>query len=112
MFQMNVFAFKIAQIVERFHQNAQINVFLLGTACVPEHANDGNFVRRLLCACRKRPCGCGPGDKCDELPSLHGVPLLAETHPTTFSTDQGGGKRLPDQAADWISPVNAARTAS
>jgi hypothetical protein len=25
---------------------------------------------------------------------------------------QGGEKRLPDQAADWISPVNAARTAS
>lgn len=26
------------------------------------------------------------------------------------STVQGGGKRLPDQAADWISPINAART--
>src|SRR5262249_15816694 len=28
------------------------------------------------------------------------------------STDQVGGKRLRNQAADWISPVNAARTAS
>jgi hypothetical protein len=25
---------------------------------------------------------------------------------------RGGGKRLPDQAADWISPLNAARKAS
>jgi hypothetical protein len=28
------------------------------------------------------------------------------------STDHGGGKRLPDQAADWINPVIAARTTS
>ena len=43
MFQMNVFAFDIAKIVERFHQNAQINFFFLGTARVPEHANEREF---------------------------------------------------------------------
>ena len=43
MVQMNVLAFDIAEIVERFHQNAQINVFLFGATGVPEHANDGNF---------------------------------------------------------------------
>jgi hypothetical protein len=42
---MNVFAFNIAEIVEGFHQNAQIDVLLLGAGCVPEHANNRNFVR-------------------------------------------------------------------
>jgi hypothetical protein len=45
MVQMNVLAFDIAEIVERFHQHTQINFFFLGTARVPEHANNWNFVR-------------------------------------------------------------------
>jgi hypothetical protein len=45
MFQDNVFTFNIAEIVERFHDNAQINLFFFGTARVPKDTNDGNFVR-------------------------------------------------------------------
>ena len=41
---MNVLSFNIAEIVEGFHQNAQIDVLLLGAGRVPEHANDENFV--------------------------------------------------------------------
>src|SRR5262249_12545928 len=47
---------------------------------------------RLLPARRHRPCGCGSADEGDELSSLHGLPS-PRPHPTTFSTDQGGGKR-------------------
>jgi hypothetical protein len=44
MVQMDVFAFDIAKIVERFYQHTQINFFFLGAARVPEHANNWNFV--------------------------------------------------------------------
>jgi hypothetical protein len=44
MVQMDVLAFDIAKIVERFYQHTQINFFLLGAARVPEHANNWNFV--------------------------------------------------------------------
>ena len=40
---MNVLSFSIAEIVERFLQRPEINVFFLGAACVPEYANDGSF---------------------------------------------------------------------
>jgi hypothetical protein len=45
MVKMNVFSFNIAEIVERLYQDAQINVFFLSTACVPQHANNWNLVR-------------------------------------------------------------------
>src|SRR6516165_3029861 len=35
----------------------------------------------ILAARRKRPCGCGSGDKCDELPSLHGTAFPGDTRP-------------------------------
>jgi len=44
MVQMNILAFDIAEVVERFDQDTQINLFLFGTACVPKHANKRNFV--------------------------------------------------------------------
>ena len=55
MFQLNVFAFNVAEIAEGFPQNAQINVFLLGAAAVPEHANNWDLFRGLLRAGGERP---------------------------------------------------------
>jgi hypothetical protein len=48
MFQLDVFALDIAEIVEGFPQDTKINVFFLGAASVPEHANNGNLVPGLL----------------------------------------------------------------
>ncbi len=48
MVQDDVFAFDIAKIVERYPQRAEINVFLLGTTRVPEHANKRNLIGWLL----------------------------------------------------------------
>jgi hypothetical protein len=45
MVKMDVSTFIITKIVERFHQNAQINIFFLGAARVPEHADNWNFIR-------------------------------------------------------------------
>src|SRR5262245_11677796 len=43
MLEMYGFSFSIAEIVERFLQRLEVNVFFLGAACVPERANDRNF---------------------------------------------------------------------
>ena len=49
MFEDNVFALDIAEIVERFHQNAQINVFLFGTPGVPSTPTTG-ILLEVSCA--------------------------------------------------------------
>jgi len=54
MLQLNVFALDIAEIAEGFPQNAQVDVFLLGAAGVPKHANNGNF---FADCCARAPSG-------------------------------------------------------
>jgi len=44
MVQINILAFDIAEVVERFDQDTQINLFLFGATCVPEHTNKRYFV--------------------------------------------------------------------
>jgi len=73
MFKLDVFTFDIAEIAECLPKDAQINVFLLGAAGVPEDANNRNFVRGALRPCRNRPCRLN-AEKGDELPPSHERP--------------------------------------
>jgi len=65
---MNVLSFSIAKIVERLPQGTQINVFLLGAACVPEDANNGNLVQGTLCTRREWPGERRPAERRNEFP--------------------------------------------
>src|SRR6516164_3768764 len=71
------------------------NILSATTQPADQRPRPGNLAAR-----HKRPCGCGPADQRDELPSLHGAPLPAEAtsyHVFTESypvfTDHGGWKR-------------------
>ena len=56
---MNVLSFSIAEIVERFLQRAEINVFFLGAACVPDTPTTGTLV---VDCCARAVSGHAPAD--------------------------------------------------
>src|SRR5882757_8577657 len=68
--QLDVLAFDITKLAKRFGQGAQIFLFLLVFACVPQHA-DARHCFALLRLRGKRPRRSGAAEKRDEFASSH-----------------------------------------